>query len=138
MAIRLTESALRRIIREEAANLMKNKKRLHEMQYHSGRSDDFSHLGLSAREGAVLWNLFDYMVVGGYLRGPDKRNPEAIFSAAMDHYEELHSRGQLTPAQEDTYEILMQMSDSGTDGASLVTDLYLSRRRPRWAQGGGQ
>lgn len=138
MTIRLTESALRRIIREEATNLMKNKKSLHEMQHHSGRSDDFSHLGMTAQEGTVLWNAFDYMVVGGYLRGPDKRNPEAIFSAAMDYYEGLHSSGRLTPAQEGTYEILMQMSDSGTDIDSLVRDVYLSRRRPRGASGGMQ
>jgi hypothetical protein len=38
MAIRLTESALRRIIREEAANLMKNKNRqLSEMPVRRGR-----------------------------------------------------------------------------------------------------
>ena len=136
MAIRLTESALRRIIREEAANLMKNKKGLHEMQYHSDRSNDFSHLDLSAQEGTVLWNAFDYVVVGGYLRGPDKRNPEAIFSAAMDYYEGLHDSGQLTPAMEDTYDILMRFANSGTDIDSLVRDVYLSRRRPRWASGG--
>lgn len=132
MAIRLTESALRRIIREEAANLMKSKKRLHEMQYHSGRSGDFSHLDLTERQGTVLWNAFDYMVVGGYLRGPDKRDPEAIFDAAMNYYEELYSSGRLTPAQEETYEILKQVSDSGTDIDSFVSDVYLSRARPRW------
>lgn len=45
--MRITESEIRRIIREEATNLMKNKKSLHEMQHHSGRSDDFSHLGMT-------------------------------------------------------------------------------------------
>jgi len=130
VAIRLTESRLRQIIREEVAAFSKTKQTLSE-----NAAPDFSKYRLTLEQADWLWIAFHYMVKDHHIRSYDLKNPNAIFNETLKLYSWYSAGGELSEHQEKVLKLLTQLS-ARSDLDSLVRDVYLNRPQPYhdWAK----
>lgn len=82
--------------------------------------------GLSSREVDLLWYLFHYIVVSGWISGRDKKNSAAILEGSRKHLEFSISGKFPGPFDRQRLEIL---NGPNVKLETLVEDVYFKQRR---------